>query len=310
MIDKKVFRLPLREWIILSRPPFHTVGIFPFLLGTLLAWRTDQIFHIDIFLLGLLAVILIMLSTYQSGEYYDFQEDKISKSIFPSRFAGGSGVMPAGGVSGKIPLWTSVISFLIAGVIGLVLQFNYHTGSYTLLLGCLGALPGFFYSTRPVRLVETGAGELLIGFCYGWLPVAAAFYIQTAYLHHLIHWLALPIGLSIFNVILINEFPDYEADRQVGKKNLLVRLGRSWAKGIYIAFAVLSCLGMFLSIRAGVPGKALYLYLPVMLLSLCLMGMVFTNKDRNRKTLEGMCGLTIAVNLGTTGSYLLAYWLS
>jgi 1,4-dihydroxy-2-naphthoate octaprenyltransferase len=59
----------------------------------------DHLFRVDIFLLGTLAVIMIMLSTYQAGEYFDLQEDTISKSIFPSRFAGGSGVMPRGSVS-------------------------------------------------------------------------------------------------------------------------------------------------------------------------------------------------------------------
>ncbi|NPU86393.1 MAG: prenyltransferase [Syntrophaceae bacterium] len=308
MSDKQTVGIAWGEWFSLSRPPFHTVGVLPFFLGTLLAWRMDHLFHFGIFALGTLAVIMIMLSTYQAGEYFDIEEDRISKAIFPSRFAGGSGVMPAGRVSEKVPLWTSIIAFIIAGAIGLLLQFHYRTGPYTLLMGCFGALSGFFYSTRPVRLVETGLGEFFIGICYGWLPVATAFYIQTGYVHPFIHWLALPIALSIFNVILLNEFPDYEADQRVGKRNLLVRLGKTWGKGIYIAFAVLSWGGMFLSLRAGVPHIALYLYMPVVLTSLIVMGMLVANADRNRKLLETMCGLTIAVNLGTTASYMLAFW--
>ena len=92
------------DWVTLSRPPFHTVGLLPFFLGTLLAWRLENVFRFDIFVLGSFAVILIMLSTYHAGEYFDIREDTISKSIYPSRFAGGSGVMPTGRISGKVPL--------------------------------------------------------------------------------------------------------------------------------------------------------------------------------------------------------------
>ena len=216
--------------------------------------------------------------------------------------------MPAGRVSVRIPFFSSMAAIVIAGIIGLVLQLLYQTGPYTLLLGCLGALPGFFYSTRPIRLVQTGWGEPFIGLCYGWLPVACAFYIQSAYLHPMIHWVSVPIALSITNVILMNEFPDYAADRTVGKRNLLVRLGKPWVKGIYMAFCVLSWVAMFVSVRAGVPGSALYVYVPVMSLSLIVMSLFAAGKERNPKTLEAMCALTIAVNLATTTAYLVAFW--
>lgn len=308
MISKQSIRTPLTDWVSLSRPPFHTVGILPFCLGTLLALRLENVFRVEVFFLGILAVILIMLSTYHSGEYFDIREDTISKRISPSRFAGGSGVMPTGRISGKVPLWTSLASFAGAAVIGMVLQFCYRTGPYTFFLGALGAIPGFFYSTRPVRLVETGFGECCIGFCYGWLPVTASFYIQTGYIHPLIHWLSLPIAATIFNVILVNEFPDYEADGETHKRNLLIRLGKSAGKIIYSGLTIAAWAAFFLSLRAGVPAEGLYLYIPVALLSLAAVWMLASGKDKNRKHLEAICGLTIIVNLGTTASYMLAFW--
>ncbi len=297
------------DWVNLSRPPFHSVGLLPFFLGTFLAWRLEHVFRFDIFALGSFAVMLIMLSTYHAGEYFDIREDTISKSIYPSRFAGGSGVMPTGRVSGKVPFWTSIAALAAAGLIGLALQFSYETGPYTLLLGAMGALPGFFYSTRPVRLVETGFGECFIGFCYGWLPVAAAFYIQAAYLHPIINWISVPIAASIFNVILVNEFPDYEGDRESRKRNLLVRFGKSWGKAVYFAMTFISWAGFILSIKAGVPSKGLYLYIPAALVSVAALCLLAGNRQYNHKLMEITCALTIMVNLGTTASFILAYWL-
>jgi 1,4-dihydroxy-2-naphthoate octaprenyltransferase len=222
-------------------------------------------------------------------------------------FAGGSGVIPAGIVSRKVPLWTSLITFALAAALGIILQFVFQTGPYTLLLGCLGAFPGFFYSTRPIRLIERGVGELCIGFCYGWLPVASGFYIQTGYISPIIHWMGVPIGLTIFNVILLNEFPDFIADSTVGKRNLLVRMGKQKGEALYIATSMLAWIAMFLSITAGIPGKVVYFYLPVLILSAVIIAMILLRKHRNQKTLEILCGLNIAVNLGTTTAYILAY---
>ncbi|MBW2595192.1 MAG: prenyltransferase [Deltaproteobacteria bacterium] len=294
-------------WIKLSRPPFHTVGMLPFILGALLAWRLENTFDAPVFILGISAVILIMLSTYHSGEYFDYQEDIISQKIHKSRFAGGSRVFPSEIIPRRAALWTSLASITIAGIIGLVLQFGLKTGPYTILLGAIGLFFGFFYSTKPVRLVSSGLGELIIGLCYGWLPVAAAFYIQTGYINSIIHWIALPIGMTIFNVILLNEFPDYPADKKAGKKNMLVRLGIKRGVAIYSAVSILAWIAMFLSLKADVPFKALYLYIPVMVLSAVIVVAVLNGKHRKHSSLEVLCGLNIAVNLGTTGSYILAF---
>ncbi|HBI47142.1 MAG TPA: hypothetical protein DDX93_00200, partial [Smithella sp.] len=216
----------IKTWFVLSRPPFHTVGILPFVLGTLLAYKINSAFSMEIFLLGVSGVILIMLSTYHSGEYFDYQGDVISNRLHENQFAGGTRILPQGKISPLVPFWTSIVTLIIAGAIGVILQFILKTGPYTLLLGFLGAFPGFFYSTKPVRLVQRGVGEIFIGFCYGWLPIASAYYIQTSAIHPVIHWIAIPIGLTIFNVILLNEFPDYEADKATDKKNLLYRVGK------------------------------------------------------------------------------------
>ncbi len=300
------FTHKILAWIQLSRPPFHTVGILPFCLGTFLAWKGDHIFSGTVFFWGVTAVILILLSTYHAGEYFDHREDSLSKAQYPSRFAGGSGIIPAGVLSRKIPFWTSIVSLFLAAGIGLLLQFHYRTGPYTILLGCLGALPGFFYSTKPVRLVERGGGEHFIAFCYGWLPVATAFYLQTGYIHPLIHWVSLPIALTIFNVILLNEFPDYFADFATGKRNILVRLGLRNGIMLFAGVSLASWLSVILSVAAGASPMILLPYAPVLVLSALVLVLICRNWHRLPRQLEILCGMNIAVNLGTTGSLFFA----
>jgi 1,4-dihydroxy-2-naphthoate polyprenyltransferase len=297
----------LQGWFGLSRPPFHTVGVLPFILGTLLAYKFNLSISPTIFALGVLAVILIMLSTYHAGEYFDYRGDVISNSIHNNQFAGGARVLLKGKISPLIPLWTSIITLIIAAAIGIFLQFILHTGPYTLVLGFVGAFPGFFYSTEPIRLVKRGIGEIFIGFCYGWLPIASAFYIQTGTIHPIIHLIWIPIGLSVFNVILLNEFPDYEADKATDKNNLLNRIGKQKGLALYAAFLLLTSLMMFISPLWGVPFKVVYFYLPFFFISLYIIIMIMQKKHEDAKMMEILCGLNIAVNLGTSLSYILAY---
>jgi 1,4-dihydroxy-2-naphthoate octaprenyltransferase len=297
----------LKGWINLSRPPFHTVGILPFILGTILAYKINSTISIEIFLLGVSGVILIMLSTYHSGEYFDLSGDILSNQIHKNKFAGGSRMLLSGKLPPAIALWTSIITLIIAAAIGCILQFIYKTGPYTLVLGLLGAIPGFFYSTPPIRLVKRGLGEIFIGFCYGWLPVASAYYIQTGAIHPVIHWIAIPIGLTIFNVIFLNEYPDYEADKATGKNNLLNRIGKKNGKALYVAFSLLASVAMLASPLLGIPFKVIYFYLPILIISLFIVVMMLRGKYEDRKMLEILCALNIAVNLGTSLAYILAY---
>ena len=297
----------IRDWFILSRPPFHIVGILPFILGTFLAYKLTSAYNPEVFILGVVGIIMIMLSTYHAGEYFDYRGDIISSQIHQNKFAGGSRIFPSGKLPPAVSLWTSIITFIIAAAVGIILQFVFNTGSYTLVLGTMGAFPGFFYSTPPVRLVKRGIGEIFIGFCYGWLPVASAYYIQTGTINPIIHFLAIPIGLSIFNVILLNEFPDYEADKATDKKNLLCRIGKQNGNNLYIAISLLSSLAMLTSPFWGIPFKAIFFYLPFLIISLFIIAMALRGKHKNGKTLEILCGLNIAVNLGTSISFILAY---
>ena len=297
----------LCAWLALSRPAFHTVGIMPFVLGGVLAWRQTMAFRWDVCLWGVVGVVLIMLATYYAGEYWDYAEDALSGRSGSSRFAGGSQVLQRGLLPRHAALTASLVSLVLANGVGLVLQLGYHTGPWTMPFGILGILGGFFYSTRPVRWVGRGWGELWIAFCYGWLPVAVGYYLQAGRIIPLIHWLALPVGLTIFNVILLNEFPDYPADLEAGKTNLTVRLGRERASRVYALASLASWVAMWFSLRQGVPMLALYAYLPVGTLSLVLVVTVLRRWWQNRATLEKLCAANLVVNLGTTAAYILAF---
>jgi len=299
-------REKLRAWLALSRPPFHAVGVLPFVLGGVLARRESGVFRWDVCVWGIVGVVLVMLTTYYAGEYWDYAEDSFSARLGGSRFAGGSGVLQRGLLPRCAPLWAALGSLALATGVGLVLQLGYRTGIWTLPLGLLGMLGGFFYSAKPLRWVSRGWGELWIAFCYGWLPVAVGYYLQMGRMTPVIHWLSVPIGLTIFNVILLNEFPDYPADLAAGKANLAVRLGLERAARLYGLVGLGSWVALALSLGRGVPGRALWFFLPVAALSLGLVVLMLRGRWRDKDSLERLCAANLVVNLGTTGAYILA----
>jgi 1,4-dihydroxy-2-naphthoate octaprenyltransferase len=297
----------LSAWFVLSRPPFHSVGILPFALGGILALRLESVFRWDIFAWGTLEVILVMLTSYYAGEYWDYAEDVLSARLGGSRFAGGSQVVQRGLLPRRAPLWGSLVSLLLAVTVALILQLGYGTGPWTVPFIVTGLLGGFFYSTRPIRWVSTGVGELWIALCYGWLPVAVGYYLQVGAIAPQIHWISIPIGLTIFNVILLNEFPDYPADATAGKTNIVVRLGREQASFLYGLVSLGSWIGMGLSVGHGVPRRVLWFYLPILIASFVLTTLVVRGRWQDRALLEGLCGANLVVNLGTTAAYVLAF---
>jgi 1,4-dihydroxy-2-naphthoate octaprenyltransferase len=299
----------IKSWLTLARPPFHTVGILPFALGAVMAYRETGAFRWALWGWGTLAVVLIMLSTYLAGEYFDYEGDRISRRVNPNRFAGGSGVLPTGAVDRRVPLVGSIIALALAAVVGLVLWLGYRTGPWTIPLGSIGMIGGFFYSVPPLRWAARGIGELWIAFCYGWLPVAVAYYLPLGRLDSLVHWVSIPIAATIFTVILLNEYPDYEADRATGKRNLLVRLGPERSARVFAAAHALGWLGMLGSVVAGVPARTLLFYAPIFFLSAGLVAVVLRGVYHHPRRLEAACGLNIAVNLGTTLAYILGFLL-
>jgi 1,4-dihydroxy-2-naphthoate polyprenyltransferase len=298
-------RKRVSSWLVLSRFPFHTVGVFPFILGMIISRSQGYPLNIPVAIFSTIAIVLIMLATYYSGEYYDYESDCLNTSY--NKFSGGSRILPSGLIP-KEQVWIASVSCLGgAALIGLGIYFFFQTGPFTLPLGALGMLCGFFYSSRPIQWAYRGIGEILIGLCYGWLTVNTGYYLQAGHFDLLPTAVSIPIGISIFLVILINEFPDYFADRASGKKNLVVRLGREKASWLYASLSGICFLTILLGIFQGVPSIiALFSIIPLAF----IIRNLFSIKKREfikGRPLERLCARTLLLNLGTIFPYYVIF---
>ena len=300
----------LKYWLLLSRIPFLSVVILPYILGGLLAASLTGIFSFKVFLLGLFASVLVQLGAHYNGEIYDIKEDRLSATLEKNFFTGGSLMLVEKLIPEKKAGFLSCAVIFLALIIGMILQFYFKTGVWTIPLGVSGIICGFFYSKPPLRWVSRGAGEIFIAYAFGWLPVAAGFYLQASRFDLLSTLISLPVACSVTNIILINEFPDYPADKLAGKQNILVRIGKGKGAALYTSLTVLAGLTFFYAVFRGVSFVSALFYIPILIIALRSAILMLKGAYKDRQKLERLCMTTILVNLGTSLSFILGLLFS
>lgn len=102
------------------------------------------------------------------------------------------------------------------------------------------------YSGGPFPLSYNSLGEVAVLIFFGWVPVLTSVYVLTGIIWDSTLWhLATAIGLASVNILVVNNYRDYEEDRKAGKRTLIVRLGRDFAPRLYMSCVLLSCLLLF-----------------------------------------------------------------
>jgi len=224
----------MKKWLIAIRAPFFTAAIAPAVLGVAVAFYEGynvQWWHAVVTLVGLVA---IHGGTNLANDYFDHRtrNDWVNKT--PTPFSGGSRVIQQGAISPRAVLIYSLACFAVGSACGLYL-WRVTPGNVVLWLGLAGVASGFLYTALPIAIGYRGVGELLVGLNFGPLAVLGAHYVQAGSLSPAALMASVPLGLLIAAVLYINEFPDYEADREVNKKTLVVLLGPNRARYGYFA---------------------------------------------------------------------------
>ena len=221
----------IKVWIKELRAPFFTATIVPVLLGATLAWYRVGMFNTIRFMLTLVAALCLHAGTNMINDYFDYKSGCDLHSTYQefwAPFFGGSRLLPEGVLKSRDVYFAALLSFGLGSILGVFLALE--TGWIIILLGVVGLISGYFYVTH---LSNRGLGEFFLFFNFGPLMVLGSYYVQTQMFSAEPIVASIPIGLLIANVLWINEIPDYIADRAVGKKTLVVRLGRKRAADVY-----------------------------------------------------------------------------
>lgn len=240
--------------------------------------------------------VLIMLATYYFNEYFDYEGDIINKTFI--KFSGGSRALPDNMVPRPVARIAGYSTVAVLFVIAIIYMLFYFE-NYPLLLplALFGAFCGVFYSHPPFQWAYQGIGEIVIGGCYGILTFVSGFYLVSGVLNLNMLLVGLPASLTIFLVILANEFPDYEADKAVNKRNLIVRLGPQKGALLYAGVMMSVYPAMLATIAVDINPWIAVAGSPVLALSIAATAMTLKGGYNQPSAQMKISGLTLLANL-------------
>ncbi|HDJ34249.1 MAG TPA: prenyltransferase [Bacteroidetes bacterium] len=242
--DKK--SVSLAAWMAQVRGPFLILAILLVAIGLAFAYKmtgpAEKEFNLWHALMLLTGVVSAHISVNLFNEYSD-HKTRIDSHTKRTPFSGGSGMMQQGLTTPRQVLTVAVTTLLLAFSIGVYFTFTSHW--FIMVLTLIGGVTIISYTEGLARIQ---LGELFAGLALGSLVVIGTYVAMTAtpgmplsgIIPLKVILVSVPPGILTALLLLINEFPDMEADKAGGRRHLVIVLGRKKAAYLY-AF------GMFLT---------------------------------------------------------------
>jgi 1,4-dihydroxy-2-naphthoate octaprenyltransferase len=286
MTNLKDLTGPMRLPFVILTPACVLVG-----LGTAV-WSIGEVDYIY-FTLALIGAIAAHISVNAFNEYFDFKSG-LDHRTHRTPFSGGSGTLPERPELARQALSVAIVAIIITALIGFF--FLRVRGLSLLPLGALGLLIIIAYTpwfTRnPVLCLIApglGFGPLMV---MGTNFVLTGGYSWTSFIASLV-----PFFL-VNDLLLLNQFPDIEADQSVGRRHLPIVLGKRVSSLIYGTILLLAYLSIVLGVTLGhLPPTSL-----IGLLTLFIAVPVIVGVYRSAENVEKIVpflGLNVILNIAT-----------
>lgn len=216
-----------------SRLPFLILTPVCVLLGASIVVYKGQ--SVDLFLLAL--IIIGALSAHVSvntfNEYLDFKSG-LDLETERTDFSGGSGALPNNPLALNSVYLTGVVSLFVTLIIGLYFVSLY--GLQILPIGLLGVILIVTYTSwinkHPwLCLIAPGLG-------FGVLMVLGTQFVLVGEYYVLSLWISIIPFLLINNLLLLNQYPDMQADMNAGRRHFPITYGIQASNKLYGLFVL------------------------------------------------------------------------
>jgi len=182
-----------------------------------------------------LGALAAHISVNMLNEYHDYKTG-LDFQTQRTAFSGGSGALPSAPELAESVLFYGLLCLVFAALIGL--YFLWTIGWGLLPVGLSGLLLVYFYSTQIIRrpllcLLAPGLG-------FGPFMILGAHYILIGHYSFAVLITSFIMLLMVSNLLLLNQFPDLEPDRAVGRLHLPILVGRKNAAKVYVLFLVMA----------------------------------------------------------------------
>ncbi len=292
----------LQTWIAQTRANFLVLAIFLTAIGLAFAakYDTETAFNWLHAILIMAGAISAHISVNLFNEYSDFQT-RIDFNTDRTPFSGGSGMLTEGRTKPlhvRIAAW---LTLLFSAAIGVYFSIVAHYS--IIIIALIGAIAITLYTPLLSRLL---LGEIFSGLALGSLVIIGAYIAMNAEpgtpLADLVPievlLVSIPPGILTALLLLLNEFPDAEADQAGGRRHLVIVFGKKRAAWFYAAnmlaiFAIILLLPLF-----GVASYWLYLALLPLPLAIKASAIAIKHHSDLPKLIPAL-GMNVLVVLGT-----------
>lgn len=271
--------------------PFLLAGCLPLWVGALLAGVSGLPMRPGVLVAATLAVAALVLAAFAGRE-----------TFYP-----GVGRCPAWKVEGREPLVLCYAALAVAALLGLALQFGWRTGDFTIPLGGLGILGGYFSFAPPLAWHRRGLGEAAGALCFGLLPVATGLYLQCGQLLTEVLLYGLPLTFNGFNLFLVYGIPgpaDSGAPHSLAARLQPVTVALLYSIGNILTIAVLALILIFPA--AALPWR--YGLVPLALLAVVNQELIKRKAYLDAGRLRWLARLTLTLQLGMGLVFTLMLW--
>ncbi|MFW6136284.1 MAG: prenyltransferase [Chloroflexota bacterium] len=286
-------RLSLRPLLGTARVPFLILTPACVGLGAGTAHWTDGQISVLQVILVLIGAMCAHVGVNALNEYVDFRSE-LDFHTTRTPFSGGSGTLPRRPELARQALGLGLGSVVITALIGL--YFVWIRGGALLPLGLLGLVVVVIYTPWLAQvpflcLIAPGLG-------FGPLMVMGTdFALSGSY-----SWTAFVASLVPFflvsDLLLLNQFPDAEPDREVGRRHYPIVIGRRRSSIIYAAFLLLTHISIVVGVSLGLlPLTSLLGLLTLVLVVPTARGAYVRADDMER--LVPFLGLNVVINVAT-----------
>ena len=236
-------------------------------------------------LLCLGVAVLAQIASNFANEYFDYKAGIDA----PGREGPRRGVTE-GDITPRAMLSATLLTLALACLTGCGLI--YYGGWQMIPVGLAIALGVIAYSAGPYPLSHHGLGELAVILFFGLVPVSFTFYLIAGYFTMPVIAAAAAVGFMTANVLIVNNYRDYDDDRRVGKRTLGVILGRQTYRYLYLVNAVIAS-SLFLFLKGVVPAVFSSILIGYLLISSWICAQMGQRQGRALTPLLGMTAVAI-----------------
>lgn len=221
-----------RAWLLAARPKTLPAALSPVLVGTALAVH-DGVFSLLPALAAALGALLLQIGSNFANDYFDFFKGADTPDrLGPTRVTASGLITPAQLRGGM------VVVFGLAALVGIYLIAV--AGWPILAVGVASILAAILYTGGPLPFGYYGLGDLFVFIFFGLVAVCGTYYVQALDLNWPVVVAAVPTGVLVTAILVVNNLRDIETDRRAGKITLAVRLGPRGTRFEYLLLLLMA----------------------------------------------------------------------